>query len=213
MEGKDLFDTPLELVYTRKVVNPQWGIKLTSKMGRTTLGFLSVLDDNPPGIEISSVVPPEEGEEPVNLGRAILNVLRLKHDLFSESYIGLILTDKEMGPSYRSLFKDYNRVAGIDGNFKFLSYNRFSFQVLGSESKVGRDRTRFVPAANFNLSHSSRHISFSLDWTSLPADFEAAAGFFRRKDIRALSSRLGYSFLPETISCLLQSEPGIPTHL
>ena len=197
LEGKDFFDTPLELVYTRKIIDPGGGIKLTGKMGRTTLGFLSVLDQNPSAIETSPVSFTDEEEEEVNLGRAFVNVFRLKHDLFSESFIGLILTDKEMGGSYRRLFTDHNRVGGVDGNFKFLSYNRFSFQVLGSQSRVAQDKTRFVPAAAFNLSHASRHISFSLNYTSLPPGFEAATGFFRRKDIRALSSRLSYSFLPE----------------
>ena len=29
LEGKDYFDTPFELVYTRTIVDPQWGVKLT----------------------------------------------------------------------------------------------------------------------------------------------------------------------------------------
>lgn len=194
LEGKDVFDTPLELVYTRKIADPKWGVKLTGKVKGTTLGFLSIIDEKPAAIEIPGVSTPENGPS----ARAIVNVFRLKKDIFQESHIGVIVTDKEMGSSYDSLFQNYSRVAGVDGHFKFWNYYRFSFQVLGSQSKANGEKTDIVPAATFNLSHNSRHWTISADWTSLPPDFEAATGFFRRKDVHALHSRVGYAFLPQT---------------
>ena len=198
LEGKDLFDTPFDLVYTRKIVNPQWGTKLTGKIGKTTLGFLSAYDENSPEIEIFySSSDSEDSEEEETLQRGLINVFRIKRDLYAESHIGFILTDKEVGPSWSSITNNYNRVAGFDGHFKFKNYYRFSFQVLGSQSKVGNEKTGFVPAINFSLNRRSRHLSFSADFNSIPADFEAAIGFFRRKDIRSLSTRIGYTFLPQ----------------
>ena len=194
LEGKDFFDTPLELVYTRTIVNPQWGIKLSGKMGKTTLGFLSVYDEDPIFINIEEE---EEEEEEENIYKALINVFRLKRDLYPESHLGFILTDKEMGFSWHSITTDYNRVAGVDGHFKFLKYYRFSFQVLSSNSKVGAEKTGIVPATSFNLSHVSRHLNFSIDVNTIPPDFEAASGFFRRKDIKSLNSRFGYTFLPQ----------------
>lgn len=202
LEGKDFFNTPLELVYSRKVVDPLWGMKLTGKTGKTTLGFLSVLDENPPEIEIAESEEEDEDEEEeesdVPLGKAMVNIFRLKRDIFPESYLGFIFTDKEMGKSVDTIFRKYNRVAGIDGHFKFLDYYRFSFQVLGSMTKKETERTDFIPAMNFSLSRSSRHLNFSTEWTSIHPEFEAATGFFRRKDIHSSNSRLSYSFLPQT---------------
>ncbi|MFA9454382.1 MAG: DUF5916 domain-containing protein [Candidatus Aminicenantaceae bacterium] len=37
LEGKDYFDTPIELVYTRTISTPMWGGKLTGKAGKTTI--------------------------------------------------------------------------------------------------------------------------------------------------------------------------------
>ncbi len=102
-----------------------------------------------------------------------------------------------MGGSWDSLSSNFNRVAGIDGHFKFKKYYRFSFQILSSQSKAGNKKTDFVPAMNFNLSHVSRHLSFSADWTSIHPEFEGSAGFFRRKDIHSFSSRLRYGILPQ----------------
>lgn len=193
LEGKDYFDTPFEIVYTRKIVNPQFGLKLTGKTKGTTVGFLSSLDQNPFGIEIPNA--PYDFSEGSFQGLA--NVFRLKKDFFSESYLGIIATDKEIGTSWGNLTSDYNRVAGVDGHFKFLNYNRFSFQAVGSVTRVGTEKTDFVPAYTLGFSHNSRHLQLSADWTSIPPDFEASLGFFRRKDIRFFSSRAGYAFLPQ----------------
>jgi len=199
-EGKDLFDTPLELVYTRKIVDPQWGVKLTGKMGKTTLAFLSAYDENPPEIEIHYSLyeeEEEEEEEEDNPYKALISILRLKRDLYPESHIGFILTDKEMGLSWNSLGDHYNRVLGIDGHFKFRNYYRFSFQILSSSSKAENEKTDLVPAMNFSLRRSSRHLDLSANWTSIHPDFEGSSGFFRRKDIQSLSTRISYSFLPQ----------------
>ena len=192
LEGKDFFDTPFELVYTRTVVNPLWGTKLTGKIGKTTIGFLSAYDENPPEIDIPGAEYDDEDES-----RSLVNVLRVRRDLFAESYIGFILTDKEMGASWDSLTNNYNRVAGIDGEFKFNNFYRMSFQVIGSQSKVGQKKTDFVPALSFSFSRQDRHLQMSVEYNSLPPDFEASLGYFRRKDIKSLSSRISYAFLPQ----------------
>ena len=199
LEGKDFFDTPLELVYTRQIVNPQWGVKFTGKMGRTTLGFLSAYDENPPGIYIGD--PPDEDEdeeeEEDNPYKALVSVFRLKRDLYSESYIGFIINNKEMGRPGDSITDNYNRALGVDGQFKLNKYYRFSFQILSSQSKVENKKTDFVPAMRFLLNRVSRHLNFMVEWNSIHPEFEGSVGFFRRKGIQDLFARISYSFLPQ----------------
>ena len=204
LEGKDLFDTPMELVYTRKISEPIFGAKITGKIGKTTIGFLSAYDKNPISIDIPLSADAPEQE----YSHGFTNVLRLKQDLFSESYLGFILTDKKAGDSLGTLTRNYNRVGGIDGHFKFKEYYRFSFQIIGSTSKVGADKTNLTPAMNFSLSHSSRHWSLTADYTHLPEEFEAAIGFFRRKNIRSLRTRLGYNILPQN-NIIVDIRPSI----
>jgi hypothetical protein len=192
LEGKDYFDTPVELVYTRTIVNPDWGLKLTGKMGKTTLGLLSAFDATSPLISIYETEEEEDGPEM----KSLVNVLRIKQDLFPESHIGFILTDKETGPSWNTISSDHNRTLGVDGHFKFNNHYQFSFQVLGSQSKVGDEKTDFVPATKFSFNRNTRRIRFSVDYDSIPEDFEASLGYIRRKDIRQIRSRFSYAFLP-----------------
>ena len=191
LEGKDFFDTPFELAYSRNIVNPLWGTRLTGKVGKITMGFISAYDETPPEID-----NPWEDEPDLTGYKALVNVFRLKRDLYPESHIGLILIDKEMGLSWGNITDNFNRVAGVDGHFKFLNNYRFSFQIAGSDTKWKSEKTGFVPAMSFNLSRQARHLTFSLDYNQIPEDFEASLGFFRRKDIRSFNSRISYAFLP-----------------
>ncbi|MCD6515910.1 MAG: carbohydrate binding family 9 domain-containing protein [Candidatus Aminicenantes bacterium] len=204
LEGKDIFDTPIELLYTRDIINPLWGVKLTGKVGKTSLGFLNVFDETPSIIEI----PDSSDDYQENLEHGLINVLRVKHDVFQESYIGFILMDKETGEGWDSIFRNYNRVGGIDGRFKFNEYYRFSFQVAGSQSRVQDEQTDLMPAMNFNLSHVSRHWNVSAEYTSLPEEFESSLGYLRRKDIRSFQTRLSYSILPQN-DIIVNIRPGI----
>ena len=40
LEGIDAFQTPINLIHTRTIVDPDYAVKLTGKQGRTTLGVL-----------------------------------------------------------------------------------------------------------------------------------------------------------------------------
>jgi hypothetical protein len=189
LEGKDHFDTPIELVYTRNITTPIWGGKLTGKLGKTTMGLLSTYDRAPTDIDLPGA--PEQ-----ELSRGFVNVFRLKQDIYAESYIGAIFADKETGQDWGSISSNHNRVAGVDGQFKLGRYNRLTFQLVGSDSAVGDQTTGVTPAAQFDFSHVSRRWSLSASYTHLPPDFEAAMGYIRRKDIRQVRTRVGYNILP-----------------
>ena len=48
LEGMEIFRFPeIEMVYTRRIINPAWGGKMTGKMGRFTYGILSAYDLDP----------------------------------------------------------------------------------------------------------------------------------------------------------------------
>ena len=45
LEGAELFETPMGSVFTRTVADPRAGVKLTGRVGRTSLGVLAARDD------------------------------------------------------------------------------------------------------------------------------------------------------------------------
>ncbi|HEY3102911.1 MAG TPA: DUF5916 domain-containing protein [Pyrinomonadaceae bacterium] len=126
LEGIDIFQTALQPVHTRAIVDPDAAAKLTGKRGRNTFGFL-VATDNAPG-NFSQ----DEKANPVNARfidkNAFIGVLRIKRDVGKESNIGLLAT------SYNFIEK-HNQLLGIDGRFKLDPKTVASFQIIGTTSR------------------------------------------------------------------------------
>ena len=63
--------------------------------------------------KILEVVHEDEDDDELQASRGFVNIFRLKQDLFSESYIGMIMTDKETGDSWGSISKNFNCAPGM----------------------------------------------------------------------------------------------------
>src|SRR5205085_6295488 len=44
LEGKEIFDSPLLLFYSRTIIDPDFAVKLSGKSGKPTYGFLTASD-------------------------------------------------------------------------------------------------------------------------------------------------------------------------
>jgi hypothetical protein len=186
LEGMEIFRFPeIEMVYTRRIIDPAGGAKLTGKMGRFTYGLLSAYDVNP----TESLWEVQNGNNGSDKN-ALFNIFRLKTDVFKESYIGFCLADKEINGSY-------NRVAGIDGQFKFKNKFFLSFQALGSKTKNDNEVTEIAPALFADFFYYSKHWGGGIYWLSFHPDFEASSGFVNRVDFKSIGGYTHLSFYPE----------------
>lgn len=144
LEGANIFTSPLFIVYTRSISNPFLALKLTGKSGKTEFGYLSAYDKN-----TSFLIPYPEGSDVFSTDRTSLsNIFRIKHTIKGESYLGFILTDREVnkeGPFTMELldfstYKNnkaqflnvdgYNRAFGIDGKYSFSNNYILDFQFM-----------------------------------------------------------------------------------
>jgi hypothetical protein len=99
IENASYFDTPLSLYYTPNIVRPQFGQRLSGKVGDFALGVLNV-DDRNPGLQVSQSDP--------NYGsRAHYYVDRINRDIGDQSNIGAIFADQQY-------LNSFNRNGGID---------------------------------------------------------------------------------------------------
>jgi hypothetical protein len=186
LEGMEIFRFPeIEMVYTRRIIDPLGGAKLTGKVGRFTYGFLSAYDTSP----TESLWEVHNGGTGGN-DNALFNIFRVKTDVFKESYLGFCLADKEIDGSY-------NRVVGLDGQFKFNNRFFLSFQAIGSKTKFGEDETGIVPALFADFYYFTKFWSGGLYWMSIHPEFEASSGFVNRTDYKTLGSWTNFNFYPE----------------
>ena len=185
LEGQEIFQTatPLTLVHTRTVIDPRVGAKLTGKVGQTTLGIM-VADDQAAG----RLDDPDD----VRFGTTAQTFIgRARYDLYSESYVGAIMTAREFGA-------DYNRVAGVDGRFRLGRTHRVSFLAVGSETQDAELGRVSGPAFEADFARQGRNLSYSASYSSIDPEFETLTGFLPRVDLRQASATAGYRWWPES---------------
>ena len=206
IENASYFATPINLVFSRRIADPQFGVRLTGKAGPYAIGAF-VIDDEAPGESVADA-------DPLTDTRALFAIFRVNRDIGKQSTLGFIFTDRE----YRD---SHNRVGGVDARFK-LSENwvataqavssstrclplaerfRISAGVLGSASDgcFFRDtqETLAGPAYDVQLERSGRQFNYELEYNDRSDGFRTAPGFLSRPDIRRVGQEVGYGFRPE----------------
>ena len=121
IENADYFRTPIDLFFTRQVVNPSFGARLTGKVGPYSLGLLTA-DDRAPGL----IVPPSD---PLAGSRRYFTIARVNRDIFKQSSIGAIYTDEEYPAA-----GGFNRIGGLDSRIKFAPNWTATLQSVASSS-------------------------------------------------------------------------------
>jgi hypothetical protein len=167
LEGIELFATPNQLVYTRQIGDPIGGGKVTGKVGKTGVAFLSAADDT--------------GD-----ASAWFNIARLRQDVGTDSLAGLTYTDRtETGA--------FNRVVAADTRIVFKKL----YYVLGQAggSWTGRDGVTVIsPMWQGEFDRTARTWGFNYKLTGFGEHFETQSGYVPRNNIvegRA-SNRLTY---------------------
>ena len=185
LEGQEIFQTatPLTLVHTRTIADPDFGGKLTGKVGRTTLGVV-VADDVAAGRFVDDTHPEYGGTAQTVLGRA-------RYDFYAESYLGAIMTDREFG-------NDHNRVAGVDGRFRLGRTHRVSFLAAGSETRDADLGSLSGSAIEADFSKQGRNLSYNVAYSSIDPGFHTNTGFLPRVDLQQTSGTVSYRWWPES---------------
>lgn len=182
LEGVDYFVTPVQAVFTRTVVDPEWGLKLTGKEGGHAFGvFVSEDERN------RLTIPSNQRSDAVLIEDAVTSgVVRYRRDVGRGSTVGALLTGRE-GDGY------HNRVAGLDVFSRLSATDTVRFQALRSDTLYPGATARlydqspdaFQGDALFaDYRHSTRDWFWSLAYEDRDPGFRADSGFVPRVDIR-----------------------------
>ena len=124
-ERTSIFNTPLELFYSRRIGakgDILGGGKVTGKLPHgIEFGILGNITGK--SVFSSSMQNPEN---------AAFGVFRIKKDILGSSSIGILAATKE-NQEY------FNRVIGVDGSFVIKRYNILDFQVATGQNELGLD--------------------------------------------------------------------------
>ncbi len=195
LEGVDLFDTPIQAVYTRTITSPRWGARSTGKLGSSSYTLLLAQDRGGgsvilPGATASDFAPQDF--------RSVVGIGRWRRDL-GASFLGLLYAGRELEGG------GHNRVFGPDAQWRPSESDTLSGQFLISDTKTpdrpevasewdGRSLTSH--ALNLSWSHSARTHDWTAKYRDFGDDFRADLGFVPQVGYRQGVAQAGYRLYP-----------------
>jgi hypothetical protein len=183
LENAGFFQTQETLFFSRRIGDPQFGARMTGKLGHWALGAL-VTDDRAPGRQ-AAPGSPWHGE------RAAIGVFSARREFARQSSVGVLVTSRDFGPAF-------NRVASLDARFLLSKNWVLTGQAVRSYDRDLAGVRRSGPEYIANLSYSSRRVGYSSSYTDRSPDFRAnALGFISRVDIRQTEHFARYLWFPK----------------
>jgi hypothetical protein len=174
-EGNDLWkfagnveEGPLQaIVYTRTIINPDFGFRLTGKVSpRDTVAAIYAQDNL--------------ADDPVDV-HPDFAIARYKHALKDDAYLGAFYTSRMAGSSY-------NQVGGFDGRFRLSQTQVASFHLFGSLTKApGAQSADTDHALGLDYNFSNRRWVVDLGYQDISEGFQVDSGFVLRTGLRRLS--------------------------
>jgi len=187
LENANYFATPINLVYTRNIVHPEYGGRVTGKIHHTNIG-LFIIDDREPG---QTVAP----GDPLYNKRATIAVGRVSQDLGKGSSIGAIYTDYEFG-------QGWNRIGGVDFTWRMNNKWLAMGQMVESSTKgtvdSGTPPTYSAgPASNFQLQHTGHAFNLQSTYQDMSVGFQTQLGFIQASNFRNEQEHATYQWYPK----------------
>ncbi|HEV7240644.1 MAG TPA: DUF5916 domain-containing protein [Thermoanaerobaculia bacterium] len=195
LEGFDLFDTPMQVAYTRTITSPRAGARATGKIGSTAYTFLTT-QDRGGGLTIIPG-PTRSGFAPLDM-KSYATIARVRHDL-GNSFVGGVLTDREIDGG------GHNRVIGPDFQWR-MSQHTFTGQFLYSDTEnpnrpdlsgAWNGESSSSHAFNAAWDHRTRTYDGGVEYSDIGDGFRADLGFLPQVGYRELVGYYGRSYYPE----------------
>jgi Domain of unknown function (DUF5916) len=167
--GSEIWDSPIPAFYSRRIVNPDWGLKLDGRSGETALVLVAARDAADPA-------------QPGSVDATDM-ALKVNQELGRGSHVGAtVLAQDRRGAS--------NLVGGLDAVLQPSSTVQVILQGLGSRD---RDAGATLDGGAYNLSAAYDDGTYraNLGVFGTSPEFVDRLGFIERTDYRGLDGGVG----------------------
>ena len=194
-ENSNFFQTPLNLVFTRNIGDPLYGVRLTGKTGPWAIGTMFA-NDRSPGHSVIDT-------DPLTGQNAYFGIVRVNRELGKNNSLGFIYTDRELHTVPNSFCTTsrcdvgFNRVGGVDAQMRFNQNWQMNAQAVTSETKFSDGSHIAGPAYQVFAERSSRRLEFNTMYQDIAPGFDTETGFVNRTDYRRFSNFAGWTFHTE----------------
>jgi hypothetical protein len=194
-DGLDFFRMPLNILYTRTIRDPNWGLKLTGKEGKNAVGAYVLQDD------ITNLIfPASQYSQSFTLYRpSLAGVFRYSRDFGRDSNVGIFVSDREGGDYF-------NRVYGADGHIRLSPRDEVVLQYLWSSTRYDASTAEAFgqPPGIFGdgalvaaYTHKTRYHQLDFEYDDIGRDFRADLGYMPQVGFRRVSAQSTHTWIPK----------------
>ena len=175
MENAALFETPINILFSRRIADPELGVRMTARSTGWAIGGL-VANDRAVAPEVSGGI----------LGHgAAIGVARIQRHLGERSNVGVLATERDDGHSW-------NRVVSADGRLQMSPAWSFSGQAVHSEDQDQGHSRQTGLALSAAVSRNGPHFTYVGSYRDVGSAFRVPLGFVPRLDLRTTEQYAGY---------------------
>jgi len=168
------------IVYTRTIVDPLLGVKLTGKLGeRNSIAFLYAADEFTDELT------------PAGAGTVHVPILRYKRSLAEDSFLGLVYAGRE-SPGH------HNRVGGADGEIRLGESTTMAFHGLYADTKPDWASDSWAGhALGVNVQYNTRDLGLGGSLKEISEGFTAESGYVTRTGVSIIALSVTPRYYPE----------------
>ncbi len=210
IEGQEWFEHPFgEIVYTRTMVAPRYGVRATAERGPWSGGVLQVWDAEP-STSVSEACrwsledyPDSDWTEEDYAARcwddgvvgdhtALETVARGRRGVQEDGYVGVLVSDRHLVGAEHS-----NQVVGADARLRVNDQVVFSGSALGSRTDYGAGLVELAPAGSLELEAEDGSFDGYLALELVAPGFRAENGYVTSADKLELATGASWMLYPD----------------
>ncbi|WP_440874234.1 DUF5916 domain-containing protein [Thalassotalea sp. PLHSN55] len=179
LENSDYFTSNFDLVYTRNIADPDYGVKLTGTKNQHTYGFFVTNDT-----ETNFILPGNTASRLISLDEeSHSSAFKYRYDFTDDFSVGVINT-------IRASENYHNIVTGLDTKYRFDQSNSILAQVVSANTEMpegyqNNNNESFTDSAiKLDLVHQSEYWDISAHHQQIGKNFRADLGFMPKANYR-----------------------------
>jgi len=184
-ENVDFFATEAALINTRRIVDPQRGLKFTGRQGDWGIGSM-LIDDEAPGQGL-------DPSDPMYGQAANVSIFRGFRDFGDQSRVGVLFSNRNFG-------EIDNTVLSFDTRLKLTDNWSSDLQLVTTEKMKEGGETVTGQQRNLRFDHSGRNVNIHAHYLATTEGFVTDLGYMNRNyspDTNGGHIRSSYTFWPE----------------
>ncbi|MFK7927215.1 MAG: sugar-binding protein, partial [Myxococcota bacterium] len=195
LDGTEYFADQQGSLYSRSIVDPLYGLKLSGRAGPVSMGVLHSLDRNP-GRTVNERGTPGFDEEDVQDTQALNEVARVRLDAFGDGYVGATIIDKRLINGDGQL-SGVHTAAGMDTRVPLSDRWTVDGRMIHSLTGPSYDNAIWGQEVGLGIARAS-----GIGWgvranaTDVTPGHRRETGFLNQSGITYLNSALDYTFEP-----------------